>query len=121
MAKSIMNLQDSFLNQVRKDGAEIMLIMLDGTQLSGSVRGFDNFTVIVHSEGVQHLIYKHAISQIITRRPVSTHGEGDRSRRNAGRNAPRNAGGEKNHQGRRENKFNAIDLTNVQVEETKDA
>jgi host factor-I protein len=76
MAKNDMNLQDSFLNQVRKDNAEIQLVLLDGTRLTGLVRGFDNFTVIVNARGQQHLIYKHAISQIISRRPHH-HAEGE--------------------------------------------
>ncbi len=69
MAKHDMNLQDSFLNQVRKDNTEIQLVLLDGARLTGLVRGFDNFTVIVNARGNQHLIYKHAIAQIISRRP----------------------------------------------------
>ncbi len=65
-----MNLQDSFLNQVRKDNTEIKLILLDGATLTGHVKGFDNFTVILADQGKQHLIYKHAIAQIITDRPI---------------------------------------------------
>lgn len=75
MTKSGMNLQDSFLNQVRKENTEIMLMLLDGTRLNGFVRGFDNFTVIMNVRGAQHLIYKHAIAQIVSRR--ITH-EGER-------------------------------------------
>jgi host factor-I protein len=70
MGKSGMNLQDSFLNQVRKDNTEIMVVLLDGTRLIGYVRGFDNFTVIMNARGQQHLIYKHAIAQIVSRRPT---------------------------------------------------
>ncbi len=69
MTKTGMNLQDSFLNQVRKDNTEIKLTLLDSTSLIGYVRGFDNFTVILHAHGAQHLIYKHAIAQIIQKRP----------------------------------------------------
>lgn len=68
MARTTMNLQDSFLNQMRKEATEIKLLLLDGTTLKGTVRGFDNFTVIVSSGGGQHLIYKHAIAQIVTTR-----------------------------------------------------
>lgn len=78
MTKSGMNLQDSFLNQVRKENTEIMLMLLDGTRLNGYVRGFDNFTVIMNVRGSQHLIYKHAIAQIVSRR--LTHGEGEQPR-----------------------------------------
>jgi host factor-I protein len=68
MAKTSMNLQDSFLNQVRKDNSEIKMVLLDGTTLVGTVRGFDAFTVIVSSRGMTHLVYKHAIAQILSRR-----------------------------------------------------
>jgi host factor-I protein len=65
MARTTMNLQDGFLNQVRKENTEIKLVLLDGSELVGWVRGFDNFTVIVASQSTQHLIYKHAIAQIV--------------------------------------------------------
>jgi host factor-I protein len=68
MSKVNMNLQDSFLNQVRKEATELKMVLVDGTTLTGVVRGFDNFTVILSSRGAQHLIYKHAISQLIWRR-----------------------------------------------------
>lgn len=87
MTKSGMNLQDSFLNQVRKENTEIMLMLLDGTRLNGFVRGFDNFTVIMNVRGAQHLIYKHAIAQIVSRR--ITH-EGEREGGQAG--APQEGG-----------------------------
>lgn len=74
MAKGMVNLQDSFLNQVRKDNTEIEMVLLDGTHLTGAVRGFDNFTVVVNAQGNQHLVYKHAIAQIIGRRPIETFG-----------------------------------------------
>ncbi|GEM_PF-152244 len=68
MAKAAVNLQDGFLNQVRKDGAEVKFVLVDGSSLIGIVRGFDNFTVVVQSRNANHLIYKHAISQIMQRR-----------------------------------------------------
>jgi host factor-I protein len=71
MARTTMNLQDGFLNQVRKENTEIKLVLLDGSELVGWVRGFDNFTVIVASQATQHLIYKHAIAQIVIPRSNS--------------------------------------------------
>jgi host factor-I protein len=68
MAKPGMNLQDSFLNQVRKDNAEVKLSLVEGTMLRGVLRGFDNFTLMLNSGGQQHLIYKHAIAQIVAKR-----------------------------------------------------
>lgn len=70
MGKATVNLQDSFLNQVRKDNSEIEMVLVNGTHLSGLVRGFDNFTVVVNAGGKQHLVYKHAIAQIVSQRPI---------------------------------------------------
>lgn len=73
MAKNIVNLQDGFLNQIRKDGKEIKLIFVDGTSLAGVVKGFDNFTIFLNSKGAQHLVYKHSIAQMISgKRPQSS-------------------------------------------------
>lgn len=62
-SKSI-NLQDSFLNQVRKDMRTVSLCLTNGTIHQGTVRGFDNFTVILEKGGKNTLIYKHAIATI---------------------------------------------------------
>ncbi len=62
--KSNINLQDVFLNQVRKEKIPVTLFLTNGFQLKGMVKGFDNFTVVVDTEGKQQLVYKHAISTI---------------------------------------------------------
>ena len=56
------NLQDSFLNQLRRDKSVVTMFLMNGFQLHGVVKGFDGFTVVLDSEGRQQLIYKHAIS-----------------------------------------------------------
>lgn len=65
-----MNLQDVFLNQVRKDRIPVTIFLTNGYQFKGVVKGFDNFTVILESDGKQDLVYKHAISTVIPVRPV---------------------------------------------------
>lgn len=70
MTKLQINLQDSFLNQVRKDNVQVTVYLVNGFQLKGLVRGFDNFTLILDSEGKQQLIYKHAISTISPNRSI---------------------------------------------------
>jgi host factor-I protein len=80
MARTTMNLQDGFLNQVRKENTEIKMVLLDGSELVGHVRGFDNFTVIVASQATQHLIYKHAIAQIVIPRSNARGAESHESR-----------------------------------------
>lgn len=62
--KSQINLQDAFLNQCRKDNVPLTIYLVNGFQLKGMVRGFDNFTVIMDFEGKQQMVYKHAISTI---------------------------------------------------------
>ena len=66
-----LNLQDVFLNQARKDRMSITIYLVNGFQFRGVVKGFDNYNVILESEGKQQLVYKHAISTIIPQRPIS--------------------------------------------------
>ena len=60
--KQSINIQDQVLNQLRKDGTFVTVFLLNGFQLRGLVKGFDNFTVLLETERKQQLIYKHAIS-----------------------------------------------------------
>lgn len=64
MNKSI-NLQDVFLNKARKDNINITVFLINGYQIKGIVKGFDNYTIVIESQDQQQLIYKHAISTII--------------------------------------------------------
>ncbi|MFD1735902.1 RNA chaperone Hfq [Bacillus salitolerans] len=68
--KQSINIQDQFLNQLRKDNAFVTVYLLNGFQLRGLVKGFDNFTVLLESEGKQQLIYKHAISTFVPQKNV---------------------------------------------------
>ena len=70
MVTKTINLQDSFLNQVRKENVAVTVHLVNGFQIKGNVRGFDNFTVIIDSMGKQQMVYKHAISTITMGRPV---------------------------------------------------
>ncbi|MFY9140129.1 MAG: RNA chaperone Hfq [Thermacetogeniaceae bacterium] len=71
MSKGQINLQDYFLNQIRKEGIPITVFLVNGFQLKGNLRGFDNFTVILESEGKQQMVYKHAISTIVPNKPIN--------------------------------------------------
>ncbi|QGT99430.1 RNA-binding protein Hfq [Candidatus Syntrophocurvum alkaliphilum] len=64
MSKNQINLQDAFLNQVRKEKIPVTIYLVNGFQIKGVVKGFDNFTVIIEVEQRQQLVYKHAISTI---------------------------------------------------------
>ncbi len=69
--KSALNLQDIFLNQVRKEHIPITIFLVSGYQIKGHVKGFDSYTIVMDSDGKQQMIYKHAISTIIPGRPVN--------------------------------------------------
>lgn len=71
MTNKGLNLQDVFLNQARKDRLPLTIILTNGYQFKGVIRGFDSFIVIVEVDGRQQLVYKHAISTIIPARPIS--------------------------------------------------
>ena len=60
-----LNLQDQFLNTARREGIVITVFLVNGYQIKGHVKGFDNYTLVLDSEEKQQLIYKHAISTII--------------------------------------------------------
>jgi host factor-I protein len=66
MTKNSINIQDQFLNQVRKDRSSIVIHLLDGRDVVGMVRSFDNFCLLIDADR-PYLIYKHAISDISIR------------------------------------------------------
>ena len=68
------NLQEIFLTKARKQSIPLTIFLMNGFQMRGIIRGFDNFVVILESEGKQQMIYKHAISTIIPQHPVKLYG-----------------------------------------------
>ncbi|KJR45196.1 RNA-binding protein Hfq [Desulfosporosinus sp. I2] len=71
MNKSPINLQDTFLNQVRRENLPVTIYLVNGFQLKGLIKGFDNFTVVIEFEGRQQMVYKHAISTVMPIRPIN--------------------------------------------------
>ena len=65
------NLQDAFLNYIRREKIPVSLFLMTGFQLRGVVRSFDSFVVLIDADGRQQMIYKHAISTVAPARPVS--------------------------------------------------
>ena len=65
------NLQDAFLNYIRREKIPVTLSLMNGFQLRGVVRSFDSFVVLIDADGRQQMIYKHAISTVAPARPVS--------------------------------------------------
>ncbi|GAE30843.1 MULTISPECIES: RNA chaperone Hfq [Halalkalibacter] len=75
MKQQPVNIQDQFLNQLRKENIPVTIFLTNGFQIRGLVKGFDNFTVIVESEGKQQLVFKHAISTFAPQRNVQLKSE----------------------------------------------
>lgn len=69
--KTALNLQDIFLNQVRKEHGLITVYLISGYQIKGYVKGFDSYTIVIDSDGKQQMIYKHAVSTIVPAKPVN--------------------------------------------------
>ena len=59
------NLQDTFLNNVRKEKNPVTVFLINGVKLQGVITWFDNFCVLLRRDGVAQLVYKHAISTIM--------------------------------------------------------
>ncbi len=71
MASDKQNLQDSFLNQVRKSKISVTIFLINGVKLQGAITWFDNFCLLLRREGQSQLVYKHAISTIMPSSSVS--------------------------------------------------
>jgi host factor-I protein len=69
--KGMINLQDTFLNQARRENMLTTVFLVNGYQIKGIVRSFDNFTLMLEVEGKQQLVYKHAVSTIIPMRNIN--------------------------------------------------
>ena len=71
------NLQDVFLNQLRKQKAPVTVFLVNGVKLQGIITWFDNFCVLLRRDGHSQLVYKHAISTVMPATPVSLYDEDD--------------------------------------------
>jgi host factor-I protein len=71
MASDKQNLQDAFLNQVRKTKVPITIFLINGVILQGVITWFDNFCVLLRRDGASQLVYKHAISTIMPAQSIS--------------------------------------------------
>ncbi|MBS0233565.1 MAG: RNA chaperone Hfq [Hyphomicrobium sp.] len=70
-AEKPQNLQDTFLNYVRKNKTPLTIFLINGVKLQGIVSWFDNFCVLLRRDGHSQLVYKHAISTIMPGGPVN--------------------------------------------------
>ena len=68
MDKPAQNIQDSFLNNARKDKSNITIYLLSGVKLTGRIRSFDKYSVVLETNNQEQLIFKHAISTVVMAR-----------------------------------------------------
>ena len=69
-SKPAQNIQDSFLNTARKDKSVITIYLLSGVKLTGRIRSFDKYSVVLETNNQEQLIFKHAISTVVMSRVV---------------------------------------------------
>ena len=74
--KPAQNIQDAFLNNARRDKSAITIYLLSGVKLTGRIKSFDKYSVVLDTPGNQEqLIFKHAISTVVTSKAAQSHGE----------------------------------------------
>lgn len=69
MSKSTINLQDQFLNHLRKERTPVTIHIMNGARITGVIKGFDNFCIFLKGEN-QHLIYKHSVALIVPKKAI---------------------------------------------------
>jgi host factor-I protein len=74
-AKPAQNIQDSFLNNARKERMNITIYLLSGVKLTGRIRSFDKYSVVLETNNQEQLIFKHAISTVAMGRAGFSHGD----------------------------------------------
>jgi len=75
MSDKQQNLQDTFLNAVRKSKAAVTIFLINGVKLQGNITWFDNFCVLLRRDGQSQLVYKHAISTVMPMGPIQLQDE----------------------------------------------
>ncbi|HEX4605089.1 MAG TPA: RNA chaperone Hfq [Candidatus Angelobacter sp.] len=73
--KPAQNIQDSFLNTARKDKSQITIYLLSGVKLTGRIRSFDKYSVVLETNNQEQLIFKHAISTVVMAKGSISHHE----------------------------------------------
>ena len=73
MDKPAQNIQDSFLNNARKDKIVLTIYLMSGVKLSGRIKSFDKYSLVLETNNQEQLIFKHAISTVVTLKTVHTY------------------------------------------------
>ena len=91
--KPAQNIQDSFLNTARKDKSQITIYLLSGVKLTGRIRSFDKYSVVLETNNQEQLIFKHAISTVVMAKGSIHHGERSHAMQAEGEGSPAKAEG----------------------------
>ena len=69
MEKPAQNIQDSFLNNARKDKIVLTIYLMSGVKLSGRIKSFDKYSLVLETNNQEQLIFKHAVSTVVVQKP----------------------------------------------------
>jgi host factor-I protein len=75
MEKPAQNIQDSFLNNARKDKIVLTIYLMSGVKLSGRIKSFDKYSLVLETSNQEQLIFKHAISTVVTQKMTHSYGQ----------------------------------------------
>src|SRR5258708_35675431 len=91
MEKPGQNIRDSFLNNARKDKGVVTIYLLSGVKLSGRIKSFDKYSLVLETNNQEQLIFKHAISTVVTMRQMH-HASVHSAHQNAAGTSPASVG-----------------------------
>lgn len=79
MDKPAQNIQDSFLNNARKDKVVLTIYLMSGVKLSGRIKSFDKYSLVLETNNQEQLIFKHAVSTVVTQKSSHSYSSGAQS------------------------------------------
>src|SRR5215472_13937558 len=88
MEKQAQNIQDSFLNNARKDKIVLTIYLMSGVKLSGRIKSFDKYSLVLETNNQEQLIFKHAISTVVTQKTSHSYGAGSSVSAGSGSSVP---------------------------------
>src|SRR3954453_12872589 len=88
MDKPAQNIQDSFLNNARKDKIVLTIYLMSGVKLSGRIKSFDKYSLVLETNNQEQLIFKHAISTVVTQKTSHSYGPSGQAVQTANATAP---------------------------------
>jgi host factor-I protein len=92
MDKPTQNIQDSFLNNARKDKIVLTIYLMSGVKLSGRIKSFDKYSLVLETNNQEQLIFKHAISTVVTLKSAHSYSSSQSTGQTASMNAPQASG-----------------------------